>query len=1283
MTSLFARIGRIALLVLVTVMVILALAVTALRVTLPRLDNYQNEITSWVVESTGLPFSIGSVNGYWRNTRPSISLQNVEIQNISDANITFYVDEVQIQVDLIQSLLTLSPQVASLNAKGLSLDISAVSLLDGKQPRSDSVTSKNSVITQLERLFLWQLKDFNLQSSTITYQTFQNEIRSLNIEQLKWHNQQNRHQIEGDVSLVGSEFNSLAVMANFEDYGSILDVSGDFYAQGRNISVAPWLTKYLEDETGIESGQVSFNSWFSVTRSEPVDAYLEILPSELMWNQQGSHLLVVEKGIFKLIPGEKDKEWKVSGHSIVARTDNIEWPSVDLAVEWSPELWTVNVSQLNIDALRPLAHLIPESETIDEWLTRLQPSGDIEDIRVSQNSSSGELNYSAKVTSAGIKQWYLLPEVHDLTANITGNRRMMVANATLVDDVLPYGDVFQAPLKIKQGEVNFVWENDDAGWRLWSDKVAVTTPDLQALGEFKLDFPNQGSPFLSIYAEADAFNVGETWRYLPTLALGQDLTDYLSTAIQGGKAKTAQILWYGEVGQFPYQNNNGVFQAKVGLKNAKFSFDTRWPTIKELQLDLLFENASLYMDSRHAKLLDVEADRITGQIAYLGSGGAVEITAKAVAKGDLVRDYMMATPLVDSVGAALTTVQVSGDVSSQFQLNIPFDQSIETRAWGYADLPGNHIEIQSPPIQLDNAKGRILFDNDVIQSSGLTADLLEQAIAVDFQGESLEKDYTVAINVKGDWDVGLLEPYIGSKWTNKVQGHAPWRTDVDLQLSDTGFTYQVESQANLEFVSSQYPAPLTKALGEKSELKLQASGNQQNISSRLQLPNVKYQAEIDISNKQPVLTDTYLLVGNGGFKVSPVVGHQFSVRAAEFNLDNWLAMTAEQKQTENRSKLNDIVTPDIPFPQRISIATDILTLGSLDWHNVDFSARKKNLSWVMSLDSSEAKGKANYLEPYDLSVSLERLQIFVPALDNEKEDAIIFKAEEDQPLITEFDREFHQLMPNITLNIQDFWLQGYKVGKVNVEMERKGEQLQWRDISISSGNNKIQANGSWTLSGEKSNSQFDMFIKGDNNSELMDRFGISSGIQKAPFEVTSKLNWHGSPWSMQIETLQGTLDASFGKGVISDVSGAAKLLGMFSLDSIIRKMKLDFSDVFDKGLAFDSITGSGKITNGVFVTNNFEMDAIAGDMMLKGLANLNNRTVDAEVEFTPDLTSGIPVLTAFAVTPQTAVVVFAISAVISPVVDVFTKVRYQIQGSLDAPEVKELSRSKGEYQLSE
>ena len=116
-------------------------------------------------------------------------------------------------------------------------------------------------------------------------------------------------------------------------------------------------------------------------------------------------------------------------------------------------------------------------------------------------------------------------------------------------------------------------------------------------------------------------------------------------------------------------------------------------------------------------------------------------------------------------------------------------------------------------------------------------------------------------------------------------------------------------------------------------------------------------------------------------------------------------------------------------------------------------------------------------------------------------------------------------------------------------------------------------------------------------------------------------------------------------------------------------------------MAFNSITGSGEIKNGIFVTNNIQMDAVAGEMSIKGLANLNSRTVDAEVNFVPDITSGIPVLTAFAVTPQTALYVLAITTVISPVVEVFSQVDYEVKGTFDAPVVKELSRSKGEFKL--
>ncbi|MEF1215277.1 DUF3971 domain-containing protein, partial [Vibrio alginolyticus] len=165
-----------------------------------------------------------------------------------------------------------------------------------------------------------------------------------------------------------------------------------------------------------------------------------------------------------------------------------------------------------------------------------------------------------------------------------------------------------------------------------------------------------------------------------------------------------------------------------------------------------------------------------------------------------------------------------------------------------------------PPMTLENTTGRITFDNDVVTTSGLSAELLQQPISLDFHGESAEQGYNVTINTLGDWDVEPLKPYVGERWLNLVSGHAPWQMDIDLQLNDVGFTYQLEVLAQLNRLASQYPYPLAKQIGESGQAKLQASGNQESISARLQIPNVKYQTEIDIAGDVPVLTATHLMV---------------------------------------------------------------------------------------------------------------------------------------------------------------------------------------------------------------------------------------------------------------------------------------------------------------------------------------------------------------------------------------------------------------------------------------
>lgn len=1283
MTTTATRLTRLLLWLTVTVLVFMAVTVTALRIALPQLNQFQPQIKSWINQGSGLTFEIADMEGFWRNTHPSLLLQGVRANTPESSDIHFSADRVEVEFDLIQSVIQQQPVIADLKIYQLNLDITSVEWINTDsetapqlQPRGE----QRDVMQQLDQLLLRQLDGFSLTNSSIHFLTVDGSERELDIKKLKWRNDGRRHLADGEVSLANSNFNSAEVKANFVDHGSLKTVSGEFYVSVQNVLITPWLTQFIKNESGIEKGQVSFSSWLTLDRSKPVSAYLEFDSSELTWQEGQKHELWLDSGILELEP--KDNGWQVNAHSLDFITDDIDWPVLDVAFDWQPNQWRLNISQLDIAAITPLFKLAPESANTTKLLQSLAIGGLVEDIRVSMGDGIESLKYSAELSGASMAQWELLPEVHHLSAAIAGDAQQALARVTLIDDVLPYGEVFQAPLNIKQGQVDIVWQNDESGWSLWADKVTAATPDLQVLGAFRLDFPQGKSPFLSFYAEADLYNAAETWRYLPTLALGRELTDYLSTAIQGGKVNTAKLLWYGELGDFPYHNNDGMFQAWVGLKEAKFSFDTAWPAITDLQLDLLFQNDAMYLDSRSATLMDVNAQRITGRIPELASGGHIEIEAQAVAQGNAVRDYMTASPLVDSVGAALTAVQVDGLVESRFQLDIPFDDDREARAWGYADLKENHVTIDAPSMTLETVTGRIEFDNDVVSAAGLSAQLLRQPVSIDFQGENIEQGYGVAIDVLGDWDVDPLVPYLGNRFLEPLSGHAPWNMDIDIQLNDIGFTYQIDTQADLKFIASDLPEPLNKVMGESGRARLEASGNQESITARVQMPNLKYQAEIDIRPETPVLTDTYFVLGKGSYKISPVAGHQAQIVVDKLNLDKWLERLSGNDEP-SQALVSQMNMPEIPLPARIDLDTTELTLGSITWNDVDFTAKRKGLGWSMELDSQEAKGEAHYIEPYDLSISLERLHVYIPALDDDEfKDKGMFELENnDAPLISHFDRTFHEQIPNITLTIKDFWLQGYKVGKTHLDLQRTGEKIEWKKLTFESGTNKVDIKGWWALSENESHTKFDIEMAGENNSDVMERFGISSGIQRAPFEITSQLEWDGPPWSGKVDTLNGEVSTQLGKGMISDVSGAAKLLGIFSLDSIIRKMQLDFSDVFDKGMAFNSITGSGSIRNGVFLTNDIKMDAVAGEMNIKGLANLNSRTVDAEVQFTPDITSGIPVLTAFAVTPQTALYVLAITTVISPVVEVFTQVNYEVKGPLDAPVVSEISRSQGEFKL--
>jgi uncharacterized protein YhdP len=170
------------------------------------------------------------------------------------------------------------------------------------------------------------------------------------------------------------------------------------------------------------------------------------------------------------------------------------------------------------------------------------------------------------------------------------------------------------------------------------------------------------------------------------------------------------------------------------------------------------------------------------------------------------------------------------------------------------------------------------------------------------------------------------------------------------------------------------------------------------------------------------------------------------------------------------------------------------------------------------------------------------------------------------------------------------------------------------------------------------------------------------------------VEWKSAPQWLDFATLNGHADFKLGEGYLSEINDqGARWVSLFSFDSLYRKLKLDFKDVFSKGLFYNDLKGSVTLIDGVGYSDNIRMDAIAGDMSLVGNTDLNMRTLDYDVTFKPKVTSNYPLIVWLAaVNPATFLGVMALDKVIESA-ELF-EFLFKVNGDLDKPTVKEVKQ---------
>ena len=181
------------------------------------------------------------------------------------------------------------------------------------------------------------------------------------------------------------------------------------------------------------------------------------------------------------------------------------------------------------------------------------------------------------------------------------------------------------------------------------------------------------------------------------------------------------------------------------------------------------------------------------------------------------------------------------------------------------------------------------------------------------------------------------------------------------------------------------------------------------------------------------------------------------------------------------------------------------------------------------------------------------------------------------------------------------------------------DKLKFENLFLS-----MNASGKWYRKNEEK-TELVADIQSTNFGQALAAFGYPNLLKGGVMNAKLKGSWSGSIENFKFSSTQGNLNFTITDGQINELDkgtqAIGQVLGLFSISAIPKRLSLDFSDFFSKGLRFDSLSSEIKLKRGLADTEKMIIIGSFGEMRLTGESNLISKTHDQTLIFIPDLSS--------------------------------------------------------------
>jgi uncharacterized protein (TIGR02099 family) len=1067
---------------------------------------------------------------------------------------------------------------------------------------------------------------------------------------------------------------------------------GELYADLRNTDLAAW-KQYFDYPFTLQRGSGSVRAWLDFDHARLagftadlalVDVSARLAPDApaLALAQVSGRLSASET----IAPGVDDGKptFGALGHEIglnhfsAVTHDGVVLPPATLKESWrpaargQPERFKVRAEQVDLAALAALAVQMPLTPQQRQLLAELAPRGRVIDAEaewrgrfpaISAYRVRGQVEGLGMQPLAAQGKRAALPGFSNLSGSIDASDEGGSVNVEAPRFALDMPAWFAEPdLAFDQFGVRARWSWPQTDQLLVEvDNLNFSQGALNARlsGRHLLPLkPGHGPGSADIDATVDNFDIASIKRWLP-LATHEHLRDWLVGALQGGTLHDAHLRLRGDLAHFPFkaetaaERARGEFRVAGRIENGKLEYvpghlaadgkSPLWPLAENINGSIVFDRARMEIHADTARTQGVALSNVRAVIPELGAHELMlDIEGNAAGPLQEFLRYVAVTPVLDWIGRFTESTQGSGPARLGLKLHLPLADLHASQVQGALQLQNNDVTLfpELPPIQA--ALGRIEFSEHGVNLEGVGASFLGGPLQL---SGGTQPNGAIVIRMNGSASAEGMRATTAlpalQRLGAKMSGSARFNGSVTVKEHQS--TIVVDS--NLAGLGLELPAPLNKPAADALPLHFTMSGQPTGADGvnhdeiRISLGSLA--AARYLRERQP---HGAWVVKRGGIGVNlpapePDSGMMINVNMPALNVDRWLAAAAEiagpagsggsaaaaAASADNGPSMAQYVVPDT-----IAARAGELVIGERALRDVVVGVTHQPGSWQASIDSRQAVG---WITWNDTPTGPGKVTARLASLDIPESSA------KDVKDLLESSKGPAAGIPGLDIVAERFELFDKQFGRLELVASNAqalaGREWRIERLSLNNPDGQLRASGRWLTRDGKSNTALNFNLDIANAGRLLDRLGFPGTLKRGKGKISGDLSWAGLPYSLDIPSLSGQIAMTVEDGqFLKQDPGAAKLLGVLSLQMLPRILKLDFHDVFSEGLAFDGITANAMITRGVVRTDNLKMHGVAATVLMDGTADIANESTNLHVVVIPEFNLGTgPLVYGLAVNP--------------------------------------------------